>query len=375
VVCLLAAMTGCHAVDFYTPALEAPIPPELEPPRELSKVSLPTYRIEPPDVIQLDVLRLVPRPLYRIDASDVLQIRVIGVLVQQPIDDFFLVDSDGVVALGPAYGVVRVAGMTTVEAAAAIRRALQAASFQNPAVTVQLARSASAQDISRDYRVAPDGVIHLSRFGAVHLAGKTVTEAKLAIQNHLAQYFDSPMVGVDVVEYNSKVYYVILGKTCLGGSRAQMFIEEQALYYGMENLDESKTKEFRLKEMLRIPFMIRGNETVLDALSDVSRIGELRGLSSKTMWIARPAPNGCGEEQILPIDWDAIAAGGQTKTNYQILPGDRLYVADDNLLELDNYISLVTNPISRLLNMSTLGTSTTKSAQTLGRSYNLNRNP
>ena len=93
-------MTGCHAIDFYTPALESPVPPELEPPRELSKVSLPTYRIEPPDVIQLEVLRLVPRPSYRIDTYDVLQIRVMGVLLQQPIDDFFLVEGDGIVTLG-----------------------------------------------------------------------------------------------------------------------------------------------------------------------------------------------------------------------------------------------------------------------------------
>ena len=98
-------------------------------------------------------------------------------------------------------------------------------------------------------------------------------------------------------------------------------------------------------------------------------------MSSKTMWIARPVPGECGEEQILPIDWDAIAAGGQTKTNYQILPGDRLYIADDSLVAMDKYISLVTDPIGRLLNMSLLGTSTTRSAQTLGRSYNLRRQP
>ena len=325
-------MTGCRAIDFYTPALESPVPPELEPPRELSKVSLPTYRIEPPDTVQLEVLRLVPRSSYRIDTYDVLQIRVTGVLYREPIDDFFLVNGDGIVTLWPtgAYGVVRVEGMTTAEAAVAIWRALRT-SFQNPAVTVQLARSASAQDISREYTVAPDGVIQLSCFGAVHLAGKTVAEARLAIQDHLAQFFDSPLLGVSVVGYYSKTYYVITAEAFMG-----------------EGIQR---------------FPITGNETVLDA---IGQLREVPRVSSKTMWIARPVPGGCQQEQILPVDWNAIAAGGETKTNYQILPGDRLYIVDDSLVATSNYLDFFTNPINGLLNLSLFGTSTTRGSQTLG---------
>ena len=54
------------------------------------------------------------------------------------------------------------------------------------------------------------------------------------------------------------------------------------------------------------------------------------------MWMARPAPAGCGKEQVLPIDWSAIAHGGETKTNYQILPGDRLFIVDDKLVAANN---------------------------------------
>ena len=61
---------------------------------------------------------------------------------------------------------------------------------------------------------------------------------------------------------------------------------------------------------------------------------------------------GCGAEQTLPIDWDAIAAGGQTKTNYQILPGDRLYIVDDSLVAMNNYLDFFINPVERLLNIS-----------------------
>ena len=87
----------------------------------------------------------------------------IGVLMQQPIDDFFLVEGDGIVTLGPAYGVVRVEGMTTAEAAAEIRRALRGflpkSDGDRPIGPLR-----QRQDISRDYAVAPDGVIHLSAF-------------------------------------------------------------------------------------------------------------------------------------------------------------------------------------------------------------------
>ncbi|HUT14553.1 MAG TPA: hypothetical protein VMY42_28965, partial [Thermoguttaceae bacterium] len=46
---VLVALAGCQAIDFYENEAVNPISPELVPPRELSMVSLPAYRIEPPD--------------------------------------------------------------------------------------------------------------------------------------------------------------------------------------------------------------------------------------------------------------------------------------------------------------------------------------
>ncbi len=282
---LLAVLTGCHAIDFYTPSLQAPVPAELQPPRELSKVSLPTYRIEAPDIVRLDVMRLIPRPSYRIDAYDVLQIRGYGVLLQQPIDDYFLVEAGGIVTLGPAYGVVRVEGMTTEEASAAITQMLRTF-LPYAQATVRLARSANAQDISREYIVGPDGVINISRFGAVRLIGLTVTEARLAIQERLAPYFDRPVVGVEVVGFNSKFYYVITAEAALLG-----------------------------ESVLRFP--VTGNETVLDAIGQLSQTPGMHKVSSKTMWVARPVPDSCNEEQILPSTGtpSSAAARRQPTTN------------------------------------------------------------
>lgn len=77
-VLLTLAVAGCHAVDFYQPTMQQPVPPGLEPPRELSMMSLPPYRVEPPDILQLEMLKLVPLPPYRVEIYDILQIRVLG---------------------------------------------------------------------------------------------------------------------------------------------------------------------------------------------------------------------------------------------------------------------------------------------------------
>jgi len=62
-------------------------------------VSLPTYRVEPPDILQIEMLKLVPLPPYRIDIYDVLQIRVLGTIPDQPIDNMYLVEGEGIVSL------------------------------------------------------------------------------------------------------------------------------------------------------------------------------------------------------------------------------------------------------------------------------------
>ena len=331
------AMTGCHAVDFYQSSLQKPVPPALQPPRELAMMSLPAYRVEPPDVLQIEMLKLVPLPPYRIDIYDVLKIRVMGTLLEQPIDDFYLVEGEGVVSLGPAYGTVRVAGMTIDEATEVITRKLELV-LVKPYVSVQLARTAGTQPVTGLYPVGPDGTINLRQYGVLPVAGKTVTEIRLELQKHLRQYFDSPEVSVDVVAYYSKVFYVITEGAGLGDN------------------------------VRRVP--ITGNETVLDAVSMVNGLSQV---SSAQIWVARPAPAGFGCEQILPVDYAAITQGGESATNFQILPGDRVYIAEDNVVAFNNWLIKLTTPVERLLGVSSLGTSAVRGFQTMGREYNATR--
>ena len=334
---VVLVLAGCHAVDYYQEPMQRPASPTMEPPRELAKMSLPTYRVEPPDILQIEMLKLVPLPPYRIDTYDVLQIRVMGTILDQPIDGFYLVEGEGIVSLGPAYGTVRVVGMTIEEATQAVTRKLQEI-LQRPDVSIQLARTAGTQPVTGQYLIAPDGTINLRQYGLLHVAGKTVTEIRLDLQRQLSRYFDSPDVSVDVIAYNSKVFYVITEGAGLGDN------------------------------VRRVP--ITGNETVLDALSAVNGLSQV---SSTHIWIARPAPGGTGCEQIMPVDYDAIARGGSSATNYQIMPGDRVFIAEDNVTAFNTFLTKITAPVERLLGVGSLGASTIRSYQTLGRGYNQSR--
>jgi polysaccharide biosynthesis/export protein len=338
VLALALGLSGCHSVDYYDASLERPAPPPSEPPRERSMVSLPSYRVEPPDILQIEMLKLVPLPPYRIDIFDVLQVRVVGTMLDQPVDGFFLVEGEGIVNLGPAYGRVRVAGMTIDDATETITRKLREV-LANPEVSVQLAKTAGTQPITGQYLIAPDGTINLRQYGLLHVAGKTVVEIRRDLEKHMSQYFDSPEASIDVVAYNSKVFYVITEGAGLGDN------------------------------VHRVP--ITGNETVLDALSAVNGLSQV---SSTKIWIARPSPGGNACEQILPVDYEAISRGGSAATNYQILPGDRVFIAEDGMSAFNNYLAKVTSPVERLFGITGLGSSTIRSTQTLGRSYNRTRN-
>jgi Spy/CpxP family protein refolding chaperone len=57
-------------------------------------------------------------------------------------------------------------------------------------------------------------------------------------------------------------------------------------------------------------------------------VGEPSRLSGKKVWVARPNSSESGE-QILPVDFAAITHGGSAATNYQIMPGDRVFIAEE----------------------------------------------
>ena len=60
----------------------------------------------------------------------------------------------------------------------------------------------------------------------------------------------------------------------------------------------------------------------------------------------------------MPVDWIAISQRGDPATNYQLMPGDRVYVAEDKLVYTDNFLAKVISPIERVFGITLLGSST-----------------
>jgi polysaccharide export outer membrane protein len=299
--------SGCQTVPLgQGPSAAAELP------RELAKVSMPPYLIEPPDLLQIDAIRVVPLPPHRLEPLDQIAVRATGVLATEPIGGVYPVEPDGNVNLGFSYGTVQVAGLTTTEAKAAVEKHLLA-TYTAPKVDLILFQSRGLQQIRGEHLVRPDGTIALGTYGSVYVTGLTLQQTKTAVEEHLSQFLLKPEVSVDVLAYNSKVFYIISD----GGGNGQ--------------------------QVVRLP--ATGNETVLDAMA---QIGGLSAVASKHhIWIARPAPSGC-REQILPVDWPAIVKGAATCTNYQVLPGDRIYVEAQALVTMDIFVNKVTAPFERI---------------------------
>lgn len=191
------------------------------------------------------------------------------------------------------------------------------------------------QPIFGQHLVRPDGSVGLGIYGSVFVSGLTLDEARDRIQEHLKTRLKEKEfeISVDVFAYNSKVYYVI---TDGGGYGEQVY-----------------------------SFPITGNETVLDA---ISRINGLPAVASKKkIWLARRVPGDDCPDQKLPINWCAVTKDGVCTTNYQVLPGDRIYVESDCLIRTDSFLAKLFSPIERVFGLVLLGSETITSVKQASR--------
>lgn len=211
----------------------------------------------------------------------------------------------------------------------------------------------SPQPIGGQHLVRPDGTVNLGVYGALSVAGLTTDQAQLAVRRHVYQKLkeilpvmskvsdvSSPeklLVVVDVVGYNSKAYYVI---TDGAGYGEQIF-----------------------------SFPIKGHETVLDALANINGLPAVG--SKQHVWVARRTPHCNQPEQILQVDYVGLTQHGITQTNYQIMPGDRVYVRADTAFRVDGFLQKLLTPIERLMGVTLLGSSTYNSV-TNRRQFNNN---
>ncbi len=292
------------------------------PAAQLSKTVLPEYLIEPPDILVIEALSATPRAPYRLRSLDVVALNVSGTPPDEPLDGLYRVEQGGVIILGGLYGSVKVSGKTVADAQRAIVEHLRQR-LREPIVTLTLAETAGVQQISGEHLVALDGRVTLGTYGSVRVVGLTIAHAKAMIEAHLSQFFEDPEVSVDVFAYNSKVFYVVTQGAGLGDG------------------------------VFRFP--VTGNDTVLDAIAQVNGFDQT---SSCKMWVARPGPDKTCQQDIMPVDWRGITKYGDVTTNYQLMPGDRVYVAEDKWVALDTKIGKMTSPFERLFGFSLLGANT-----------------
>ncbi|MBI3865122.1 MAG: polysaccharide biosynthesis/export family protein [Planctomycetia bacterium] len=308
-------------------------------PTEMQKVSIPPYRVEPPDILLIEVVNNIRPSNDPLRAGDELVIRASGTLpvdaTEDPVEkDFkqvngvYRVQTDGTVDLGPEYGSVLVEGLTLLKSRAAIDKHLRnEVGLVNPKVAVSLPNVNGKQLISGEHLVRPDGTVALGVYGSVYVNGLNLDEVKIAVEQHLAKFMHQPEIQVDVLAYNSKVIYIVADGAESGES------------------------------VVRVPFT--GNETVLDAMSQVDGLSEVA--AKNNMWVARPGPHGSEVAQKMYVDWRGITQDAVTTTNYQLLPGDRIYIKADPLVAADGFIAKFTVPMSRLFGITLLGNGTVNS--------------
>jgi polysaccharide biosynthesis/export protein len=152
-----------------------------------------------------------------------------------------------------------------------------------------------------------------------------VREAVVAQLKKFKPDYDGRDLAVDVIAYNSKVYYLITD----GGGYGQ--------------------------QVYRVP--ITGNETILDAVSQIQGLPPVA--SKKKIWLARATPD--GHPIVLPVDWCKVTMQGSGATNYQVFPGDRIYVGADPWIVTDSWLAKRLAPVERLFGITLLSSSTINS--------------
>jgi polysaccharide export outer membrane protein len=203
------------------------------------------------------------------------------------------------------------------------------------------------QPISGPFQVRLDGTVGIGFWGNVPVAGLTMDQAAEAIRQHvvsnpvLKDYGTKPeslVVILDVLAYNSKRYYILFD----GGGFGEQVVS----------------------------FPITGSETVLDAIANVGGLADIA--SKRNIWVARRTPHPGQPWQILPVDWVGISQHGITFTNYQILPGDRIYVKAQRLVTIDRTLTRIFAPIERVFGITLLGANTVNQIQGRGNGFNGN---
>lgn len=150
-----------------------------------------------------------------------------------------------------------------------------------------------------DQPVQPDGTIDLGQYGRPVVAGRTLPEVEVVVRDAIrakakGKEAEGVAITVRLLAKPGKVFYV-LGEVNAPGA-----------------------------------FPITGHDTVLSAITQAG--GPTRRASPQNIIVSRPtAPEGC--RIVLPVCYTNIVQLGDTSTNYQLMPGDRVFIPSKGTFE------------------------------------------
>lgn len=151
----------------------------------------------------------------------------------------------------------------------------------------------SSLRIPADQQVLADGSVDLAAHGRVKVASLTLEEAEQRIRLALASNDSPPTINVRLIQ--SVQRYYVIGEVNSPGA-----------------------------------YPLAGHETVLDGI--VAAGGLTQRASACDLLLARPT-DPCSCRVTLPVCYRAITQLGDVTTNYQLKPGDRIFVGRQTMLE------------------------------------------
>jgi len=163
-----------------------------------------------------------------------------------------------------------------------------------------------------DQTVQADGTIDLGQYGRVSAAGRTLDEIKQQAQVRVAAHHESDRSGVAQASFQGRDGPI---DTSIS---VRLVSDESSLIYVLGEVNAPGS------------YPLSGRETVLDAI--ISAGGLTDRSNDHRIILTRPASDS-DEPQIFPICYQQIVQLGETSTNYQVQPGDRIYVPSLTIVE------------------------------------------
>jgi polysaccharide biosynthesis/export protein len=142
-----------------------------------------------------------------------------------------------------------------------------------------------------DQTIMPDGTIDLGEYGRIVVAGLTIEQVESLVHST-----------VQAIEKDEQLKPI----------NVRLNVAESAVYYVLGEVNAPGS------------YPLIGRETVLDGLMAAGGLSDRA--SDCEIILSRPTPpSSC--RVVLPVCYDRIVQLGDTTTNYQLRPGDRIYVS------------------------------------------------